>query len=69
LTAHTHAADTLPARPQLKPYGSVPNVLKLPKDIHLGEVTGVAVNTKGHIFVLSRSNTTGPAYAAAAARP
>ena len=49
-------------------FDSVPNVLKLPKDIHLGEVTGVAVNSKGHIFVLSRGNTTGPAYAAAAAQ-
>jgi DNA-binding beta-propeller fold protein YncE len=49
-------------------FDSVPNPLKLPKDIHLGEVTGVAVNSKGHIFVLSRGNTTGPAYAAAAAQ-
>src|SRR5262249_51735142 len=40
--------------------------LKLPKDLYLGEVTGVAVNSKGHILVLSRGNTTGPAYAAAA---
>jgi NHL repeat len=49
-------------------FDSVPNVLKLPKDVYLGEVTGVAVNSKGHIFVLSRGNTTGPAYAAAAAQ-
>src|SRR2546426_4866448 len=42
--------------------------LKLPKDLYLGEVTGVAVNSKGHVFVLSRGNTTGPAYAAAAAQ-
>src|SRR5213083_684747 len=42
--------------------------LKLPKDLYLGEVTGVAVNSKGSIFVLSRGNTTGPAYAAAAAQ-
>jgi DNA-binding beta-propeller fold protein YncE len=49
-------------------FDSVPNPLKLPEDIHLGEVTGVAVNSKGHIFVLSRGNTTGPAYAAAAAQ-
>jgi DNA-binding beta-propeller fold protein YncE len=49
-------------------FDSVPNVLKLPKDLYLGEVTGVAVNSKGHIFVLSRGNTTGPAYAAAAAQ-
>jgi 6-bladed beta-propeller len=50
------------------PYESVPNLLKLPKDMYLGEVTGVAVNSKGHIFVFSRGNTNGPAYAAAAAQ-
>jgi DNA-binding beta-propeller fold protein YncE len=42
--------------------------LKMPKDMYLGEATGVAVNAKGHIFVLSRGNTSGPAYAAAAAQ-
>ena len=49
-------------------FDSVPDPLKLPKDLYLGEVTGVAVNSKGHVFVLSRGNTTGPAYAAAAAQ-
>jgi DNA-binding beta-propeller fold protein YncE len=49
-------------------FDSVPDALKLPKDVYLGEATGVAVNSKGHIFVLSRGNTTGPAYAAAAAQ-
>jgi hypothetical protein len=49
-------------------FDSVPNALKLPKDLYLGEVTGVAVNSKGSIFVLSRGNTTGPAYAAAASQ-
>src|SRR6476620_8156256 len=42
------------------------NPLRMPKDMYLGEATGVSVNSKGHIFVLSRGNTTGPAYAAAA---
>ena len=42
--------------------------LKLPKDLYLGEATGVAVNSKGNVFVLSRGNTTGPAYAAAASQ-
>ena len=42
-------------------FDSVPDPLKLPKDIYFGEVTGVAVNSKGHVFVLSRGNTTGPA--------
>jgi 6-bladed beta-propeller len=50
------------------PFDSVPDVLKLPPNLYLGEVTGVAVNSKRHIFVLSRGNTTGPAYAAAAAQ-
>jgi hypothetical protein len=47
-------------------YTSVPDFLKLPPDLYLGEATGVAVNSKGHIFVLSRGNSTGPAYGAAA---
>jgi DNA-binding beta-propeller fold protein YncE len=42
--------------------------LKLPSDLYLGEVAGVAVNSKGHIFVFSRGSTTGPAYGAAAAQ-
>ena len=48
------------------PFESVPNPLKLPPDVYFGEATGVAVNSKGHVFVLSRGNTSGPAYAAAA---
>jgi hypothetical protein len=50
------------------PFTSVPNFLKLPANMYLGEVAGVAVNSKGHIFVFSRGNTTGPAYAASAAQ-
>ena len=42
--------------------------LKLPPDLYLGEVAGVAVNSKGHVFVFSRGSTTGPAYGAAAAQ-
>src|SRR5260370_27899355 len=47
---------------------SGPDFLKLPADLYLGEAVGVAVNSKGHIFVFSRGNTTGPAYGAAAAQ-
>src|ERR1700749_4514019 len=47
-------------------FESVSNPLKLPTNMYFGEVSGVAVNSKGHIFVLSRGNTSGPAYAAAA---
>ncbi len=53
--------------PQI-PFDSVPNFLKLPANMYLGEVSGVAVNSKGHVFVFQRGNTTGPAYAAAAAQ-
>jgi DNA-binding beta-propeller fold protein YncE len=49
-------------------YRSVPDFLKLPADLYFGEVSGVAVNSKGHVFVLSRGNTTGPAYGASAAQ-
>ncbi|MBV8032950.1 MAG: 6-bladed beta-propeller [Betaproteobacteria bacterium] len=47
-------------------FDSVPDPLKLPANLYFGEATGVAVNSKGHVFVLSRGNTSGPAYAAAA---
>ncbi len=50
------------------PFESVPNPLRLPNDIHLGEVAGIAVNSKGNIFVFSRGNSTGPSYMAAAAQ-
>ena len=53
--------------PQI-PFESIPNFLKLPRDLYFGEVSGVAVNSKGHVFVFSRGNTSGPAYAAAAAQ-
>src|ERR1700687_4612409 len=47
-------------------FASAPNPLKLPTNMYFGEVSGVSLNSKGHIFVLSRGNTSGPAYAAAA---
>ena len=53
--------------PQI-PFESVPNLLKLPPNLYLGEASGVAINSKGHIFVFSRGNSTGPAYAATAAQ-
>lgn len=40
----------------------------MPSGEYLGECSGVAVNSKGHIFVLSRGNTSGPANGAAAAQ-
>jgi len=49
-------------------FESVPNPLKLPPDLNFGEVAGVAVNSKGHVFVFSRGNVSGPSYMAAAAQ-
>ena len=49
-------------------FDSVPDFIKLPSDMFLGEAAGVAVNKEGNVFVFSRGNTTGPAYAAAAAQ-
>ncbi len=50
-------------------FDSAPDFLKLPTGMNFGEVPGVAVNSKGHIFVFTRSNSAGgPAYAPAAAQ-
>ena len=49
--------------PQIS-YDSVPDFLKLPNDVYLGEAAGVAVNSKGHVFVYSRGGSSvGPAFA------
>jgi len=62
------AAPLFAQQPPEIRFHSVADFLKLPPDIYLGEATGVAVNSKGHVFVFSRGNTTGPAYGAAAAQ-
>ena len=50
-------------------FDSVPDFFKLPAGVNFGEVPGVAVNSKGHVFVFTRSNSAnGPAYAPAAAQ-
>src|SRR5260370_35767003 len=59
----------IPAFAQQPPeirFHSAPDFLKLPPDLHLGEATGVAVNSKGHIFIFTRGSSTDPAYAPAA---
>ncbi|HET9833688.1 MAG TPA: hypothetical protein VFP91_18330, partial [Vicinamibacterales bacterium] len=51
------------------PFDSVPNAVKLPPDMNFGEDAGVAVNSKGHVFVYTRSNSaTGSAYGGAASQ-
>src|SRR5258706_15002804 len=47
-------AENVPAIP----YESVPNFLKLPPNLYLGEGIGVASNSKGHVFVYTRSADT-----------
>ena len=53
--------------PEIK-FQAETDFFKLPPDLYFGEVAGVAVNSKGHVFVFSRGSTTGPAYGAAAAQ-
>src|SRR5262249_13726996 len=46
------------------PFDSAPTPLKYSADMNLGEVLGVAVNSKGHVIVLNHpgSSTSGPLY-------
>ena len=39
-------------------FESVPNFLKFPPNLYLGEGIGVATNSKGHVFVYTRSGDT-----------
>src|SRR5579871_4562890 len=40
------------------PFDTVPNFIKMPEGLYLGEAMGVATNSKGHFFVFTRSATT-----------
>jgi hypothetical protein len=40
------------------PFDSAPNLLKLPENLYMGEAVGVATNSKGHIFVFTRTGST-----------
>lgn len=51
------AAKARAAAPDIA-FRSVPNFLKFPPNIHMGEGIGVATNSKGHIFVYTRSQAT-----------
>src|SRR5262245_24194093 len=48
-------------------FGSAPNALTLPDDVYLGEVGGVATNSRGDIFVYTRTGH--PTMSMATARP
>src|SRR5436309_9634529 len=54
--------------PEIPFEGNV-NFLKLPADMNVGEVSGVAVNSKGDVAIFTRSNSAGgPAYGATASQ-
>src|SRR3981081_486138 len=58
------AAAFAQQQPPEIPFDSVPNFLKLPPDMNMGEASGVAVNSKGHVFVYNRGGSSqGPAFA------
>ncbi len=61
--SHAQSADV----PEIK-FRASADFLKLPPNMYLGEVSGVAVDSKKNVFVFQRGNTSGPAYAAAAAQ-
>jgi hypothetical protein len=62
------AASAQQSAPEI-PYDSVPDALKLPPGLYMGEAAGVAVNSKGHVFVFHRGGSShGPAFANIAAQ-
>src|SRR5689334_21011405 len=52
----TESAFAQQSAPEIA-FDSVPDFPKLPPGVNFGEVPGVAVNSKGHVFVFTRSNS------------
>ncbi len=51
------------------PFESVPDFFKLPEGMNFGEVPGVAVDSKGRVYVFTRANSAnGPAFGPTAAQ-
>src|SRR5262245_42527775 len=48
------AAKAKATTPEI-PFDSVPNFLKMPAGLYMGEAVGVSTNSKGHVFVIVRS--------------
>jgi hypothetical protein len=40
------------------PFDTVPNFFKMPAGLYMGEAVGIATNSKGHVFVYTRSGET-----------
>src|SRR3984893_7487384 len=49
------AAQEMPKAPEI-PFRVVDDYLKIPSDMIMAEAVGVAINSKGHIFILNRGN-------------
>jgi hypothetical protein len=47
------AAQEVPKAPEI-PFRVVDDYLKIPSDMIMAEAVGVAINSKGHIFILNR---------------
>ena len=58
----TFAQDKVPEIP----FDAPADYFQYPAEMNLGEVTGVATNSQGHVFILSRSNNTGNVFGGAA---
>jgi DNA-binding beta-propeller fold protein YncE len=58
LAAPTFAQTSVPEIP----YDAPADYFTYPAAMNLGEITGVAVNSRGHVFMVSRSNATGNVY-------
>jgi hypothetical protein len=59
LLAALFAGPAFCQQPPEIPFESVPNWLKLPEGFNFGEAAGVALNSKGHVFVYNRGAHTG----------
>ena len=55
LAAAVLVAGSLSAQIPEIPYDSAPDLLKLPANLYLGEAAGVATNSRGNIFVYTRT--------------
>ena len=51
------AAKAKATTPEI-PFDTVPKFFKLPAGLYFGEVVGIATNSKGHVFVYTRSGET-----------
>src|SRR5258708_31083187 len=49
------SAQEMPKAPEM-PFRVVDDYLKIPSDMIMAEAVGVAINSKGHIFILNRGN-------------